>query len=640
MAGSRTSRTSSPQNFPSSQAADFAVLEAGIVSEDTYVEQGLYWEKLYHPIIEYVLDHYQPDLALVGYPVTDEFQHQFLGLITQRLPNGQRNPSYDDVQVNGTPDGLVAERSRYIQQAYERADATMQLAQKWMHDDALNTFVSSDHGFAPQFLAIDASKVLVDLGLLSTPQTSNCRPAVGEAIGRAKACYAGGALQIYLNLAGRDPAGGGFQQVAAADEAATVAMIRAAYTNLTDPNDWTGDGRPEGWKVIDRTYTKAEARYIPNGRNSTADMSSPTRTGDLVVFANPPYQFDAATPGTLIALSAFFGQHGYVPDLYDKSANINMHATFLAGGPAIAKAKVSARSIDLAPTVAFLLGVPVPGMAQGQVLLDAVKDGHSYRPVNVIALTDFHGQLEQTTFTTADTLATTVGGAADLATLFGEEAASLPGESILVSSGDNVGASPPISALLEDKPTIDVENAWGMDATAYGNHEFDFGVRPHPGPEGPGRLPVPVGQHHRPARRAGLGPAEVDRHPRQRREGRDHRGDGAHDARARQGVGHRRPAVHRRGGGDRRGVGAAGGHGRQGPDGGHPRRSGPRLEPAQRRPGDAVAGSDREHRLPTAGHDGGRRVRRSHPPRRQHRDRPHPGRRGRTTPAPATRWPS
>ncbi|MET0145319.1 MAG: 5'-nucleotidase C-terminal domain-containing protein [Ilumatobacteraceae bacterium] len=461
-------------NFPSSQAADFAVLEAGIVSEDTYVEQGVYWEQLYHPLIEYVLDHYQPDLALVGYPTTDEFQHQFLGLVTPRLANGQRNPAYDDVQVNGTPDGLVAERSGYIQRAYEGADATMRLAQEWMHDDSLNTFVASDHGFAPQFLAIDASKVLVDLGLLSRPQTSNCRPATGETIGKAKACFAGGALQIYLNLAGRDPTGGGLQQVAAIDEAATVARIRAAFAALTDPNDWTGDGVPEGWPLIDRMYTKAEARYIPNGRTSTADMSNATRTGDLVVFANTPYQFDAATPGTLVALSAFFGQHGYVPDVRNKNANVNMHATFLAGGPAIAKAQVTARSIDLAPTAAFLLGIPVPGQSQGQVLLDAVKTGRSYRPVNVIALTDFHGQLTDTTFN-QDGLTARVGGAAALATMFDEEAASLPGQSILVSSGDNVGASPPISALLEDKPTIDVENAWGMDATAFGNHEFDFG---------------------------------------------------------------------------------------------------------------------------------------------------------------------
>ena len=102
------------ERFPSSQAGDFAVLEAGIVSEETYVEQGLYWEKSYHPLIKYVLDNYQPDLALVGYPVTDEIQHQFLGLVTKTLPNGAPNPAYDDVEVNGTPDGRVKQREEFI----------------------------------------------------------------------------------------------------------------------------------------------------------------------------------------------------------------------------------------------------------------------------------------------------------------------------------------------------------------------------------------------------------------------------------------------------------------------------------------------------------------------------------------------
>ena len=157
-----------------------------------------------------MLDTYKPDLALVGYPVTDEVQHQFLGLVTKKLPNGAPNPAYDDVEVNGTPDGRVKEREGFIRRAYQGSDATMRLAQKHMHDHDLTTFVSSDHGFAPQFAAIDASKVLVDLGLLSQPQTSNCRPATGETIGKAKACWAGGTVQIYLNLAGRDPAGGGF----------------------------------------------------------------------------------------------------------------------------------------------------------------------------------------------------------------------------------------------------------------------------------------------------------------------------------------------------------------------------------------------------------------------------------------------
>ena len=341
------------------------MLEAGIVSEETYVEQGLYWSEAYHPLIKYVLDTYKPDLALVGAPTTDEFQHQFLGLVTKRLPNGAPNPAYDDVEVNGTPDGRVKEREAFIREAYQEADATMRLAQKHLRDRDLTTFVSSDHGFAPQFAAIDASKVLVDLGLLSRPQTSNCRPATGETIGKAKACYAGGAVQIYLNLAGRDPAGGGLPAGAAADEAATVAQIKEAFLALEDPNDWTGDGNPEGWKVIDRAFTKAEARHIPNGGRGGADMAHPTRTGDLVVFSTPPYQFDAATPGTLIARSAFFGQHGYVPDLQDLRSNTNMRATFLAGGNAIKRGVVrNVRSIDLAPTAAFLLDVPSPGTAR------------------------------------------------------------------------------------------------------------------------------------------------------------------------------------------------------------------------------------------------------------------------------------
>jgi 2',3'-cyclic-nucleotide 2'-phosphodiesterase (5'-nucleotidase family)/predicted AlkP superfamily phosphohydrolase/phosphomutase len=462
--------------LPSSQAGDFAVLESGVVSEETYIEQSEYWETLYHPLIQYIVSTYKPDLAMVGYPGADEIQHQFLGLVTKRLPNGAKNPAYDDLEVNGTPDGRAKQRERFVRDAYRTADATMRVAQDAMSNRNLTTFVSSDHGFAPQFAAVDASKVLVDLGLLSTPQTANCRPAAGETIGKAKVCYAGGAAQIYLNLAGRDPVNASYQQVAAADEAATVARIKAAFLALRDDTDWTGDRRPENWKVIDRVYTKAEARYIPNGANSTADMAHPTRTGDVVAFSYPPYQFDAATPGTLIARSAFFGQHGYVPDIQDLRSNTNMRATFLAGGTQLRNRTArDVRSIDLAPTAAYLLGVPSPQQSQGVVRRDIVDEPTKVTPVNIIGLNDFHGQLDQTT-TPLDGINVTVGGAAKLATLFDEEAAALPGTTLLLAAGDNVGASPSNSALLQDLPAIDVENAWGLDATAFGNHEFDYGV--------------------------------------------------------------------------------------------------------------------------------------------------------------------
>ena len=212
--------------------------------------------------------------------------------------------------------------------------------------------------------------------------------------------------------------------------------------------------------------------------DSTADMAHPTRTGDLVVFAYPPYQFDAATPGTLVARSAFFGQHGYVPDVQNLAANVNMRATFIAGGGAIRPNVVASglRTIDLAPTIAYLLGIPEPQHSQGVVRLDLLRGGEArdagarHRPDRLPR----PARSDHAARWTARNVS--VGGAAQLATMFDEEAAQFPGPSFLFASGDNVGASPANSGLLQDMPAIDVENAWGLQATSYGNHEFDYGV--------------------------------------------------------------------------------------------------------------------------------------------------------------------
>jgi 2',3'-cyclic-nucleotide 2'-phosphodiesterase/3'-nucleotidase/5'-nucleotidase len=46
----------------------------------------------------------------------------------------------------------------------------------------------------------------------------------------------------------------------------------------------------------------------------------------------------------------------------------------------------------------------------------------------------------------------------------------------MVQAGDLVGASPPVSALLQDEPTIRFMNELGFDVGTIGNHEFDEGV--------------------------------------------------------------------------------------------------------------------------------------------------------------------
>ena len=84
---------------------------------------------------------YQPDLALVGYPATDEFQHQFLGLVSPTLPNGAANPAYDDVEVNGTPDGRVQAAGGFIAGRTRAPTPPCALAQRTAAAHDLTTFV-------------------------------------------------------------------------------------------------------------------------------------------------------------------------------------------------------------------------------------------------------------------------------------------------------------------------------------------------------------------------------------------------------------------------------------------------------------------------------------------------------------------
>ena len=106
-----------------------------------------------------------------------------------------------------------------------------------------------------------------------------------------------------------------------------------------------------------------------------------------------------------------------------------------------------------------------------------------------------------------------VGGAAQLATMFDEEAAHFAGPAFLFASGDNVGASPANSGLLQDMPAIDVENAWGLDATSYGNHEFDYGVERLLEQQARANFPFLganiVGRDHRAEPRLGAGDASL-----------------------------------------------------------------------------------------------------------------------------------
>ena len=450
------------ENMPTAIAADFAPLEARVIDEDTYVEQGHDLEAAYgDAVLRYILGTLQPntDVALVGYPVTDEFSHQFMALVTPTDPDGDPNPYYDDTDYNGVPDGRVAAREGYIRSAYQGADDKLAIARGLMGGNP-TTFAGSDHGFAPQWYAINAPKVLTDAGLQTPEQPSNCRAATGAgAVNKAKACWAGGTAQIYVNLAGRDPGG----TVPVGDYETVRNQIIAAFQNLTDPAN-------PGKTVIQKIFKKEELRNVDG-----SDSLHPNRSGDVVVVLRPPYQADAATPGVTIAPSQFFGQHGYLPDLVDLAHSVNMHATFVASGPGIRKqAPVGGiRAVDLAPTLSFLLGIDGPQNARGKILVNLTTKP-SLKVYSILDISDYHGQLVPL-LEASDSLGPTfaIGGAAFLKPWFDTYRAESQNGSITVAAGDSIGATPPISNFFGDKPTIELMNAMGFNADGLGNHNFD-----------------------------------------------------------------------------------------------------------------------------------------------------------------------
>lgn len=103
---------------------------------------------------------------------------------------------------------------------------------------------------------------------------------------------------------------------------------------------------------------------------------------------------------------------------------------------------------------------------------------HGNRDVDLqlLALNDFHGHVEASASDTypVDGVNVPAGGAEYLATHL-EQAREGERYSTTVAAGDLIGASPFLSAVYDDEPTIEALNAMGVEVSSVGNHEFDAG---------------------------------------------------------------------------------------------------------------------------------------------------------------------
>lgn len=114
-------------------------------------------------------------------------------------------------------------------------------------------------------------------------------------------------------------------------------------------------------------------------------------------------------------------------------------------------------------------GNPVPLVSTGNLPPAGPNEIHLF------GINDLHGNLEPPDGGNGVISGYTAGGSAYLAAHLARLRAAYPASAVL-SAGDNVGASPLISSLFHDEPTIDFLNQIGLAASAVGNHEFDHGT--------------------------------------------------------------------------------------------------------------------------------------------------------------------
>lgn len=101
--------------------------------------------------------------------------------------------------------------------------------------------------------------------------------------------------------------------------------------------------------------------------------------------------------------------------------------------------------------------------------------------INLVALNDFHGNLEPSKYTytppgTTQPRTIQAGGIDVLKGALDTFRKDDP-DLLFVAAGDLVGASPAASSMFADEPSIEALNRMGLVASSLGNHEFDQGPK-------------------------------------------------------------------------------------------------------------------------------------------------------------------
>jgi predicted AlkP superfamily pyrophosphatase or phosphodiesterase len=308
--------------FPS--GADAYALEHGWITEEDYLHEIERQSAWVAAVAAWMVSDYDPDLLFAWQENFDAAGHAFF-------------------LTDPRQEGYSSERARLYADYYRRAaylaDSALARMLEPVDLDRAAVFLVADHGMTPAHTRVYVNTLLERAGLLVLDR----KDYVVVEQSRALAVASGGAVNIYLNLEGRETGG----IVPAGDAVDLQAQIVSLLSGLADPNT----GEPVFQRVLPRAELASLGLDLPH-------------SGDVFAQAHPGYFLDGFRGmDDIFVPSTVYGQHGYDSRLPE------MRALFIAAGAGLPQQEAAIPPVsilDIAPTLAALLGFDSAPTIDGQ----------------------------------------------------------------------------------------------------------------------------------------------------------------------------------------------------------------------------------------------------------------------------------
>ena len=294
----------------------------GIMDDDTYFELLAFHHERLADVADYLTTSREDwTMLFIETHASDYTSHFFLG-------QAETFSGADEETQQRCLDGVI--------RTYSSIDDMIGRVAQVADEETLICLVS-DHGGTPnQFQAVEIEEVLEEAGFLVYKEDGEGKRTVDWSRTRAAPV---GLVHVFINLEGREPTG----IVSRAEYKETQLEIIAALHAYKDA--------ATGRHPFALALTREDAEMV----NLLGDT-----VGDVVYALRP--EFDGAHGKQLPSVS--FGIAG-------------QHCTFVLAGPGVKEGLAlqgQVRAVDVAPTLCYMLGIPMPRNVEGGVVYEALTD--------------------------------------------------------------------------------------------------------------------------------------------------------------------------------------------------------------------------------------------------------------------------